>query len=75
MNFRENGGGSLHSEKLVAQKRNIVFRKEGGGGRSEAVWKFSENSSVLVGTGIPNTGCFFTLQSLSMENLFFDDFP
>ena len=36
LNFREKGGGSsVHSEKLVAKKRNIVFRKDGGwmGGR------------------------------------------
>ena len=32
------------------KKRNIVFRNEGGvgGGGSEAVWKFSENSLNLV---------------------------
>ena len=33
------------------KKRNIVFRNEGGrGGR---LWKFSENSSVLVSVGVP----------------------
>ena len=47
MIFWEIWGGSLQSEKFVAKKRNIVFRNEGGGG-SEAVWKFSENSSKIV---------------------------
>ena len=38
-------------------KRNIVFRNEGGGGGgSEAVWKFLENSSNLVQVVFPNCG-------------------
>ena len=46
-NFRERGEGSLQSEKFVAKKRNRVFWNEGGKGGegSEAIWKFSENSS------------------------------
>ena len=36
------------------KKGNIVFRNEGGG--SEAVWKFSENSSILGKAGVPK-GC------------------
>ena len=35
------------------KKRNIVFRNEGGGGGSEVVWKFSENSSKMVHTVVP----------------------
>ena len=38
------------------KKRNIVFRNEGGGGGSEAVWKFSENSSKMVHTIVPKFG-------------------
>ena len=33
----------------------MIFRKWGGGGGSKAVWNFSENSSVLVWGGFPNT--------------------
>ena len=51
MNFRERVGGLLQSEKFVAKKRNIVFRNEGMG--SEAVWKFSENSSKMVHRSVP----------------------
>ena len=53
MNFCEIWGVSLQSEKFVAKKRNIVFRNEGGGGGSEAVWKFSENSSKMVDASVP----------------------
>ena len=35
------------------KKRNIVFRNEGGEGGSEAVWKFSENSSKMVHAIVP----------------------
>ena len=35
-------------------KRNLVFRNVGVGvGASEAVWKFSENSSIFVSVGVP----------------------
>ena len=53
MNFREKEGGSLQSKKFVAKKRNIVFRNEGEGGGSEAVWKFSENSSKMGHRSVP----------------------
>ena len=56
--FSEKGGGVTPIQmNFVAnfwasrKKRNIVFRKYGGGGEgggSEAVWKFSENSLNLV---------------------------
>ena len=63
MNFREKGG-SLQSEKFVAKKRNIVFRNEGGG--SEAVWKFSENSSKIVHAIVPNLRLRQEIQSLNL---------
>ena len=50
-------GGSLHPEKFRCKKHNIVFPKIGWGGRgSEAVWKFSENSSNLLDQVIPKQG-------------------
>ena len=58
MNFWEKGGGSLQSKKFVAKKRNIVFRNEGGRGGSEAVWKFSKNSSKIEqGSVFQKTSC------------------
>ena len=39
-------------QPVCGKNRNIFFRKRGGGG-SEAVRKFSGNSSVLVYTGFP----------------------
>ena len=60
MNFQKKGGGHSNQKHFVAdfstpeKKRNIVFRNEGGGGGgSEAVWKFSENSSKMVHTITP----------------------
>ena len=62
MNFRKKGGGGVPPIRMnfVAnfwasrKKRNKVSKNRGGrGGGSEAVWKFSENSSVLVRTGVP----------------------
>ena len=51
-------GGLLHPEKFRCKKHNIVFPKIGwgGGGGSEAVWKFSENSSNLLDQVIPKQG-------------------
>ena len=47
MNFRERGG---HFNPVsLLQKTQLSFPKRGkGGGGSEAVWKFSENSSKMV---------------------------
>ena len=42
----------VHSEKLVAKKYKFS-EKRVGGGESEAVWKFSENSSILFHAIIP----------------------
>ena len=57
--FSEKGGGHSNPKNFVAdfstpeKKRNIVFRNEGRVGGSEAVWKFSENSSKMVHTIVP----------------------
>ena len=51
-------------EKFVAKKRNIVFRPEGGG--SEAVWKFSENSSKMVHRNVPKSEYIFVFKAFTI---------
>ena len=67
INFREKlrkGGGVISDLKnfvanlvlaqpVCGKNRNIFFRKRGGGGGSEAVRKFSGNSSIFEKTGFP----------------------
>ena len=40
-------------KNFVAKNRYIFPKKGPGGGGQKAVWNFSENSSIMVGTGFP----------------------
>ena len=46
-------GGHFRSKKFRRKKSQHFSQKRGGGGGSKAVWNFSKNSSIMVGTGFP----------------------
>ena len=48
-------GGHFRSKKFRSKKSQHFSQKRGGGGGSKAVWNFSKNSSIMVGTGFPKS--------------------
>ena len=62
MNFRKKGGGHANPNEFrckfsgLPKKAQHSFPKRGRRGGSEAVWKFSENSSKMENTVVPYPG-------------------
>ena len=71
MNFRKKGGGHANPNEFrckflgLPKKAQHCFPKIWWGGGSEAVWKFSENSLILVGVIVPKAHyCISALLSI-----------
>ena len=52
-------GGHFRSKNFRSKKSLHFSQKRPGGGGPKAVWNFSKNSSIMVGTGFPH--CHFRI--------------